>query len=266
MRWMKMYESLLSWEWSADVPVFNLWIHLLLMANTRDMEWKGETVPRGSLVTTVKELSEQTGLSAMQIRTALEKLRLTNNITTKTTNKNTIVSICDYVSYQGSSEGRQQTKQQTVQQTDNKQAKEKESNTKKIENNEEYKENTPIGVQKKAEDAAEKTVKDAGKAAKHRVRDKEGKVIPGILLTGEEFRKLKEDYGDEAEGIVKFLSDYKREKTYSGHDDNLAIRRWVVNAYRKKKAEDERYARPAAARPAGRTGDVTDVNELWKKK
>lgn len=263
---MKMYESLLSWEWSADVPVFNLWIHLLLMANTRDMEWKGETVPRGSLVTTVKELSEQTGLSAKQVRLALEKLKRTNNVAIKTTNKNSVISVCDYDSYQGGQEHGGQTKGQTEGQSKGKQAKEKESNTKKIEKKEEYKENTPYGVQKKAEDAAEKTMKDAGKDVKHRVRDKEGKVIPGILLTGEEFRKLKEDYGDEAEGIVKFLSDYKREKTYSGHDDNLAIRRWVVNAYRKKKAEDERYARPAAARPAGRTGDVTDVNELWKKK
>lgn len=161
-----------------------------------------------------------------------------------------------------STEGKQKGKRKDNQRA-NKQKKKKVIQRKK---KEEYKENTPYGVQKKAEDAAEKTMKDAGKDVKHRVRDKEGKVIPGILLTGEEFRKLKEDYGDEAEGIVKFLSDYKREKTYSGHDDNLAIRRWVVNAYRKKKAEDERYARPAAARPAGRTGDVTDVNELWKKK
>ncbi|MCQ2219774.1 MAG: hypothetical protein MJZ12_00190 [Prevotella sp.] len=245
MRWIKLYDTMLDWEWSSDPSVFTLWVHLLLMANPEDRDYKGTLIPRGSLKTTVKELSDSTGLSVQQVRTAMKKLIATSNLTTKSTNKLTIVSVCGYESYQESFNAYQQAEQQTTQQTDNKQPKEK--NQKKIIKKQEYKENTPKGVQKKVEELAE----DAGKVTCKSIKKTEYQ--PGVKLTEEEYGRLcKEFTKEDTDGSIKFLSDYKIEKAYKTKDDNLTIRRWVMDAFRQKKTR---------TRPT--TINEIQVNDLW---
>ena len=55
---------------------------------------------RGQLITGRLSLKEQTGISEQSIRTAFEKLKSTNEITIKSTNKYSIVTICNYNEYQ----------------------------------------------------------------------------------------------------------------------------------------------------------------------
>lgn len=55
---------------------------------------------RGELVTGRTSLSAQTGLSVQSIRTALERLKSTNEITIKSTSKYSIVTIVNYDTYQ----------------------------------------------------------------------------------------------------------------------------------------------------------------------
>ena len=78
----------------------------------------GHEISKGSVVTGRKALAKDLELSETQIRTALKKLETTQEITIKTTNKFSIVSICKYKEYQ-SEEGRKQPKEQP---TDNQQA------------------------------------------------------------------------------------------------------------------------------------------------
>jgi len=92
--------KMLKWEWYQDSNTKNLFLHLLLIANWENKKWKGIDVERGSLITSIKHLSEQTGLTFQQIRTSLNKLISTNEITKKTTNKYTVITIENYNKYQ----------------------------------------------------------------------------------------------------------------------------------------------------------------------
>lgn len=99
--YIKLFRSLLSWEWYKDIPTKVLWIHILLNASFEDRKYKGIDVPRGSLLTSVRELADQTGLSERKIRTALVHLQNSQNLTQKATNKGTLITIENYEFFQG---------------------------------------------------------------------------------------------------------------------------------------------------------------------
>lgn len=89
-----------GWEWYQDANVARVFIHLLIIANHKPGSWQGITVRRGQTITGRKELAAALSLSEMNVRTALNKLKLTKEITIKSTSKNSIITICNYDSYQ----------------------------------------------------------------------------------------------------------------------------------------------------------------------
>ena len=95
-----IHRKMLDWEWYSDPLMVHLWITLLLMANYEDKKWCGIVIKRGQLVTSFDKLSLQTGMSIRQLRTRLDRLEDCECITKQTTNKYTIVTICNYSSYQ----------------------------------------------------------------------------------------------------------------------------------------------------------------------
>lgn len=95
-----LHRSLLNWGWHADPATGWLFVNLLLMANWTDSEWRGMTIKRGQLVTGRKALAAQTGLSERQIRTALDHLKSTNELTIKSTNKFSLITIVNYGKFQ----------------------------------------------------------------------------------------------------------------------------------------------------------------------
>lgn len=98
--WIKIHRSILTWEWIDDPNTFCLWLHLLLKANYKDSVWHGVEVKRGSMIAGREELSKITGISTQSIRTSLNKLKSTSNITIKSTNKYSVISIKNYDQYQ----------------------------------------------------------------------------------------------------------------------------------------------------------------------
>lgn len=115
--WIKVFRSLKQWEWYNDSAVFHLFIHLLLSANHQDGYWRGTFVKKSQLITGRKALSLETGISERTIRTSLKKLESTGELTIKTTNKYSIITICNYRKYQ---ERESTIDQQNVQQIANK--------------------------------------------------------------------------------------------------------------------------------------------------
>jgi len=98
--WIKLHRKLSEWEWYTDSKMVHLFIHLLINANHKDSSWQGIKVKRGSLITGRKKLSAQTGISEQSIRTCLEHLKSTNEVTIKSTNKNSIITLLNYDLYQ----------------------------------------------------------------------------------------------------------------------------------------------------------------------
>ena len=90
---------MLDWEWFDNSHMVHIWIYFLLKANYQNSKWHEIDVPRGSLVTSIGSISKATKLSAREVRTCLTRLKTTGKVTIKTTNRYSVITICNYDSY-----------------------------------------------------------------------------------------------------------------------------------------------------------------------
>ena len=104
--------KLIDWEWYQNPNMVHLWIHLLIMANYSESRFEGILIKRGQFVTSLDKLSMATGLTIQQVRTCLEKLKTTLDVTCKSTNHFTIITICKYDIYQSNGKSTQHAIQQ----------------------------------------------------------------------------------------------------------------------------------------------------------
>ncbi|MEE9351689.1 MAG: hypothetical protein V3U78_05470 [Thiotrichaceae bacterium] len=98
--WIKLHRSFLNWEWYDSQNTSRLFIHCLLKANHKDGKHQGDIVPRGTFLTSLDILSQQTGLSVKSVRTSLKHLEKTGEIGTERARKGTRLTICKYDTYQ----------------------------------------------------------------------------------------------------------------------------------------------------------------------
>ena len=119
--WIKLYRKFKNWEWYKDIKTKHLFLHLLLSANHKDKKWQGIMVKRGQLITGLFSLSKQTGLSIQEIRTSLKKLKKTKELTSKATNKFSVITLINWEEYQKIDE-QATSKTTNEQQTSNKRA------------------------------------------------------------------------------------------------------------------------------------------------
>jgi hypothetical protein len=97
-----LHSKIVDWEWFKEPTVLQVFIYCLINAQRKESKIMGHIIERGSFRTTLKDISEATNLSNQQTRTVIEKLKSTNNIGVKTTNKFTIITICNYDNYNDS--------------------------------------------------------------------------------------------------------------------------------------------------------------------
>ena len=130
-----LHRKFKEWEWYKNINVKTLFMHCLIMANFKDNKWQGIDIKRGSFITSIKSLSTETGLSDRQIRTALDKLILTSELTNKSTNKYRLITVLKYNEYQ--TFDKQTDKQTTIkrQSNDNQMTTTNNDNNLKKENN-----------------------------------------------------------------------------------------------------------------------------------
>lgn len=100
MGYIKLDRKILDWEWWDDNNTFRLFMYCLLRANWKESKWHGVDVPRGGFVTSLGNLSAETGLSVRQIRTAFSHLKMTGEVTIKRHSKFSVVIVNNYIQYQ----------------------------------------------------------------------------------------------------------------------------------------------------------------------
>ena len=106
-----------NWGWYRDSKMVHMLIHLMLTAQYQDSDYMGIKLKRGQLVTGRKKLSEETGLTEREVRTTIKRLENDQQIKIETTNKYSIVTLCNYEVWQGT---KNKNDQQTTSKTPNK--------------------------------------------------------------------------------------------------------------------------------------------------
>ena len=108
-----MYRDIWQESWAKNSCTVHLFFWLATNANIEDNECEGLKIQRGQLLTSIRSLSKQTGISEQSVRTALKQLCLTHHITQGVTqwvtqglthpltHSGTLVTICDYDRYSG---------------------------------------------------------------------------------------------------------------------------------------------------------------------
>lgn len=136
--YIKLFRRFLKWEWIEKPEMVSLFIYLLLMANHEDGNWQGVTIKKGEVVVGRNKVSRLLGISSQSYRSCIRRLKSTNEITTKSTNKFTIIYIVNWDKYQEKSTNKSTNKSTFNQPTTNQQLttdkkRENEEKEKKIE-------------------------------------------------------------------------------------------------------------------------------------
>lgn len=98
--YIKLDRKLLNWGWFKNGDMLKLWVYLLLTAQHQDTLVNGILLKRGQVLFGRKQASKDTGISEQSVRTCITRLKSTNEITTISTNKYTIITILKYDEYQ----------------------------------------------------------------------------------------------------------------------------------------------------------------------
>ena len=98
--YVKLFRKMVDWEWYGDPNTKAVFLHLLLTANYKRTRFRGVTLKPGQTIIGRKALAETLGMSEQNVRTSLNHLKSTNEITIKVTNRFSVVTIVNWESYQ----------------------------------------------------------------------------------------------------------------------------------------------------------------------
>lgn len=105
--WIKLFRQLKDWEWYSDTVTFRVFIHLLISANYEEKKWKGITIGRGQVFTSYQHIIDEIGdesFSKQNIRTAINHLKSTGELTVLSTRNGLLINIEKYSLYQSQKE------------------------------------------------------------------------------------------------------------------------------------------------------------------
>jgi hypothetical protein len=95
-----LHRKFLKWEWYTEPKMCQLFIYFLLSATHIDTRFKGIELKRGQLLTGLKSINKNTGISSQSARTCIKRLKSTGEITVQSTSLYSIITICKYNDYQ----------------------------------------------------------------------------------------------------------------------------------------------------------------------
>ncbi len=98
--WIKLHRKLTEWEWYSDVNTSRVFLHLLLVANHKDNQWRGINIKRGERLTSLSKLATETNLSVKNIRTSIKRLKATSEVASYSTAQHTVFTVVNYDLYQ----------------------------------------------------------------------------------------------------------------------------------------------------------------------
>ena len=98
--YIRLDRNIINWKWWYDHNTLIVFLFLLIRANIHDNGFSGQTIRRGQVCTSLPSLSNSTGLTIQQVRTAIKHLKSTGEITSKAFSKYQVITIVNYDKYQ----------------------------------------------------------------------------------------------------------------------------------------------------------------------
>lgn len=103
---VKIDRNIRQWRWYQDANTMRVFLHLILSANIEDHDFQNITIHRGEVVTSLPSLSAQLKISIRGIRTALDHLKATGEVTARKYPHFQVISILSYDRYQSKPTGK----------------------------------------------------------------------------------------------------------------------------------------------------------------
>lgn len=191
---IKLNRRLTKWEWYQNANTMRVWIHLLLNANWEDRGFEGTDVNRGELILNYKRFGAELGLTYQEVRTAIEHLKSTGELTARKDGKFVVISIVNYDEYQSNQHDDQHafnTRSTRVQQSLKKE--------KKLKNNNKY-----IYARARGD-------------------------LENVFLTDDEVERLKEEYPGHYEKLIADVGVYKAKSGTEYASDYAACVSFAIN-------------------------------------
>ena len=102
--WIKVYREIIGTDISEHPVRLALFIHLIAMANIEEtwVDWGGapRKCPRGSLVTSYRELAKVVGADRQSVERQLKYLASRDTLLVESETRGTFITICNYSEYQ----------------------------------------------------------------------------------------------------------------------------------------------------------------------
>ena len=217
MRYIKLCDKIVDWEWFTDGNMLKVWLYLLVKAQYADGKYRGVEVKRGQLLTGRKLIASETRLSEQQVRTCINRLKSSGQITIESTNQYSLITIIKYDDYQGSDS---YNIQQIIQQA-----------------------NLPITNDQPTDNQRITTYKKDKKEKKEKEYIYLGE-FQNVKFTADELEKLKaefpRDYQDRIERVSAYCaSTGKKYKNYLA-----TIRNWARKDPKPQEESTRRYEQP----------------------
>ena len=216
---VKLYRSIESWEWYTDSNTKSLFLHCLIRANHKPVKWRGTVIEIGEFITSFESLSVDTGMTVREIRTSLAHLERTGEITRKTTNRFTRITVVKWADFQGQDDD-----------SDKQTTSERQTNDKQTTTNKKYK-NDKNEKNKDNDEHTTPTKSSFGEFGK-------------VKLTPEEHAKIV------ADGLTDYIARVDAYKASTGKrysSDYATIRNWARKDGQGKRVENvpDYYAEPS---------------------
>lgn len=104
--YIALHRKILEWEWFNQPNTLSVFLYCLMKANFKEKTWRGIKLNRGEFITSIGNISKETGVSIKSVRTSLERLILTNELAKESNSQHTKIIVKNYDLYQsGASEG-----------------------------------------------------------------------------------------------------------------------------------------------------------------
>ena len=111
---IKIDRNIMRWRWWGNHNTLIVFLTLLITANIQEKTFERDIIRRGEVATSISTISQQTKLSPQSVRTAINHLKSTGEITIRSTNRYQVITIVNYDLYQSKSTSKSTFNQQTA--------------------------------------------------------------------------------------------------------------------------------------------------------